>query len=264
MSYNNSSYWLNKDINKKKALDMFDFINKHEEYSELVNDCFYNTEHYSDRDIFEEECRDTELEIILESIDIVSALFKYNMSGKVCVLNFASYTEPGGKFLDGSMAQEESLCHRSILYNVLYKCNDSYYEENKKSKNRGLYTNKALFTPEVLFFSNNNEFYSDVCASVITCAAPNMNVGKKYCNVSDSENSIYLRSRIKFILQIADHKGIDTLILGAFGCGVFKQDAKEVARLFKEELNKVKINKVIFAIPDKNSYNYLSFKDMFK
>ena len=37
----------------------------------------------------------------------------------ICALNFASYKNPGGKFMDGSSAQEECLCHESILYEVL-------------------------------------------------------------------------------------------------------------------------------------------------
>lgn len=60
--------------------------------------------------------------IRLESLDSVSAVLKYtDLSSKIAVLNFASYKEPGGMFLQGSKAQEECLCHESTLYNVLRK-----------------------------------------------------------------------------------------------------------------------------------------------
>lgn len=45
---------------------------------------------------------------------------------KIAVLNFASYVQPGGEFLTGSIAQEECLCHESFLYNVLSRMTDFY------------------------------------------------------------------------------------------------------------------------------------------
>ena len=56
----------------------------------------------------------------------------------------------------------------------------------------------------------------------------------------------------------------DTWILGAFGCGVFKQDPQEVARIFHQYLTErpVKAKKVIFAIPSKknrSNRNYEAF-----
>ena len=69
--------------------------------------------------------------------------------------------------------------------------------------------------------------------------------------------------RIEFILKIAADQGAEILILGAFGCGVFGQAPAEVANVFKEflrnEFNGC-FKKVIFAIPDKESYNYLVFE----
>ena len=68
-------------------------------------------------------------EVVVDGMDSVKSMLKHR-AGKTAVLNFASYKNPGGKFLDGSSAQEECLCHSSILYNVLKKFPD-YYAWNK-------------------------------------------------------------------------------------------------------------------------------------
>ena len=67
-------------------------------------------------------------DILVVPHDTVTALEQYR-DGRTAILNFASYKHPGGKFLDGSMAQEESLCHASFLYNVLREFKDTYYDE---------------------------------------------------------------------------------------------------------------------------------------
>lgn len=84
---------------------------------------------------------------------------------------------------------------------------------------------------------------------VITCAAPNYTAAKKYCNVSREENRNALLSRIAFVRDIAEENGVETLILGAFGCGVFGQDPYEVAKIFFETLYQSSVKKVVYAIP---------------
>ena len=99
--------------------------------------------------------------------------------------------------------------------------------------------------------------------NVITCAAPNKSTAQKYQNVSDEENTEVLRSRIKFVLDIAKDNDVDTLILGAYGCGVFGQEAKEVAGIFKEYLCTTHarcFEKVVFAIPSGRIGNLEAFK----
>ena len=200
--------------------------------------------------------------IIVDEIDSVGAVFKYvNINEITAVLNFASYNNPGGNFINGSKAQEECLCHESYLYNVL-KGRIGYYKINHKNKNRSLYTDRALYSPNVRFTKECKDVFCDV----ITCAAPNKTAAQKYYNVSDEENSEVLKERIEFVLKIAQDNGVDNLILGAYGCGVFGQDPLEVAKIFKEFLSgKYKcFNKVIFAIPNKLEVNYRCFQRIFK
>lgn len=194
-------------------------------------------------------------------MDTVGAAAELKDVGRVALLNFASYKTPGGMFLEGSVAQEECLCHKSFLYNVLSQFSDSYYLENRADKNRALYRNRSLYTPRVRFWYGDETFQCDV----ITCAAPNKSAAKRYCNVTDEENRRVLRSRIKHLLGVAETNYVDTLILGAWGCGVFGQDALEVAAMFYELLDKEyrSFGKVIFAIPGGRNGNLEAFREIF-
>ena len=195
-------------------------------------------------------------------MDTVLAGKTYAKEGKVALLNFASYKNPGGLFLNGSKAQEECLCHASCLYNVLKEFSD-YYKWNNEHKNKGLYLNRALYSPDVLFHYEDTLFGCDV----ITCAAPNKSTAQEYCQVSDEDNLKALESRIKFILDIAKDNEVDILVLGAYGCGVFGQNPTEVAMLFKKYLETTHSNcfkKVVFAIPNGDNNNLSSFKEVFE
>lgn len=205
--------------------------------------------------------------------DSVSAIFKYcEYAEHPCVLNFASYTNPGGMFIKGSSAQEESLCHASYLYNIL--SNDrfkGYYEWNARHKNRGMYLNRAIYTPKVRFFDkgrvSGGTTVSLMC-NVITCAAPNWSVSMKYGNFTEDENEKALEERINLVLRIAANYYTDVLILGAFGCGVFAQNPDTVASIFRWYLTHDYaglFKHVIFAIPASNrDTNYQEFYQAFE
>lgn len=198
--------------------------------------------------------------IILEPLDSVSAIMKATENGsRMAVLNFASYRNPGGGFIGGSKAQEECLCHESFLYNVLSQKKE-FYDWNNQHKNRSLYRNRGMYTPDVIFVRGKKQVPCDV----ITCAAPNFSAAYKYQNVSHKENSEVLRDRIRFVLDIARENRVNTLILGAFGCGVFGQDAREVAGIFKEYLETEYkcFEKVIFAIPKGRDGNCQAFAEV--
>lgn len=155
-------------------------------------------------------------EIEIADKDSVSAILN-EPALNVAVLNFASYKNPGGMFLEGSSAQEESLCHESFLYNVLSSLElANYYKYNNDHKNKALYTDRAIYTPNVIFKRNG---IIKKCG-VITCAAPNYTAYTKYISItSEAENNKHLQSRIDSVIAIAEDNDIDTLILGAFGCG---------------------------------------------
>ena len=255
------NYWANKEENKARAVyHTNDMANR---YSEQINFSIYRTKIYSsdisvinDNNPFPPTVI-TDPSIYVDELDSVSAAYKYNL-GHTCILNFASYTNPGGKFIEGSSAQEESLCHESFLYNVL-SCFRGYYNDNRRTKNRSLYTDRALYSPYIVFEHNDIPLAFDV----LTCAAPNFGSAVKYYGVSFVENDLVLESRINFIFEVLKAQNVDTVILGAFGCGVFKQNPFNVAKLFKKaiESGHNTCMNIVFPIPGGN--NYHAFKQVF-
>lgn len=179
--------------------------------------------------------------------------------GKVAVLDFASYKNPGGGFINGSIAQEESLCHDSFLYNVLQRL-PLYYRWNSSRLNYGLYTNRGLYLRDVIF-PLEPSFHVDV----IVVAAPNVGAAMNYHHIAEQTAFDALESRIDFVLGIAANNSVNTLILGAFGCGVFRNNPYHVASVFKELLSSKYhcFDRVVFAVPKgKRDKNYEVFKQV--
>lgn len=257
---NISDYWGEK-VKKAQIAKIHTKIMENK-YSTEISDCIkktkiYDGEQWNLENLLKTTLCDTKGTIV--DLDSVSAIFK-QAKGKTAVLNFADYKHPGGCFLDGSMAQEESLCHSSFLYNVLKEFSD-YYKYNNQHLNRSLYKDRALYSSDVIFELNGD---TKVC-DVITCAAPYKAAAQTYCKVSDEENTKALKSRIKFVLDIAEDNNVETLILGAYGSGVFRQNPNEVASVFRDTLNKYNYHfkKVIFAIPKGKNNNFNCFKKVF-
>lgn len=253
----NEHYWEEKDIRAKQARrHTGEMVNL---YGPQITECIQNTKLYEGG--FEPKAVRKPFasrRMVLDPIDSVSAVFEHHC-GKTAVLNFSSFKNPGGMFLVGSKAQEECLCHESFLYNVL-SGHPEFYAWNRKHLNKALYMDRALYSPDVLFLHEGNIIPCDV----ITCAAPNKAAASKYVNVSDGENREALESRIRFILDIAVEERVATLILGAYGCGVFGQDPAEVAGLFMKYLRMPKYQcfwKVVFAIPEGKDGNYEKFRN---
>lgn len=192
--------------------------------------------------------------------DTVTALMGYEDCDNLTALNFASYKNPGGGFLGGSLAQEEALCSESTLYNVL-SSQRSYYEWNRKHLNKGLYTDRALFSPDVIFERGGTQRK----VGVITCAAPNFCAARRH-KISYKTNLDVFKNRINFMLDVAESANTEVLILGAWGCGVFCQNADDVAEIFLNELKDRSFSQVVFAVPSGNNniYSFLEAAESMK
>lgn len=165
----------------------------------------------------------------------------------MAVLAFASFTNPGGGYIQGYLGQEATLCADSYLYNVLDKQRKWYGENRRRNINCELYRNRALVVPAVRFDRNHVHAYADV----IVAAAPNAKRARQEYRVGDDALLDALRDRIRFVLAICDELGREKLVLGAWGCDNNGFDAEAVAELFRNELasGDFKVKQVFFAVP---------------
>lgn len=186
--------------------------------------------------------------------------------GKVAVLNFANPHEPGGGVKRGARAQEECLCRCSNLYNVLAteELSRFYYQWHKQNTNY-LFSDRVIYSENIQIIKSDDYQLLDSPAAVdvITCAAP-YNV---YGFDRELLKSTY-ESRITNILEAAIDNDVDTIVLGAFGCGAFHNPPELMAEAFKEIL----INRgyykffenVVFAIINANRFdrNFAVFQEI--
>lgn len=173
----------------------------------------------------------------VENLSTVDAIRILAEEGKTAigVLNFASAKNPGGGFLNGAKAQEESLTVSSALYPTL-TAHEEYYRENRANRSM-MYLDYGIYSPDVVFF-RDGEFRltpSPAAASVLTLPAVNM--GQVILKGEDPEKAgQVMRRRMKLALAIFAEQGAKHLVLGAYGCGVFRNDPKEVAAWWRELL----------------------------
>ena len=149
----------------------------------------------------------------------------------VAALNFASARHPGGGFLNGARAQEESLCRSSALYPCLV--GDAMYAQRTDD---GLYSDWVIYSPAVpVFRGDDGDLLPDPFpVSFLTCAAVNAKVAR----ARRSEDAILaaMTRRVDRVLAVAAAHGHDALVLGAWGCGVFANDPDAIAALFAAAL----------------------------
>jgi len=152
--------------------------------------------------------------------------------GRIGCLNFASARNPAGGFLSGAQAQEEALARASALYPCLQAAPE-YYERNRVHRS-AIYLDLVIFSPNVPFFRNDagDLIEEPILASVITAPAPNRGAvaQNEPRNLPLVEPA--LRRRAEMILHVAQAHGVECLVLGAWGCGVFRNDPAQVASTF--------------------------------
>jgi uncharacterized protein (TIGR02452 family) len=173
----------------------------------------------------------------------------------IMCLNFASAKNAGGGFLGGAVAQEESIARASGLYPCLLQAPE-YYTFHRNQRDL-LYSDHMIWSPRVPVFKYENGQVTDnvLCISIITSAAVNAGVLNRNNNVNEQVLEAVMRTRIEKLLALCVVKKHRTLILGAWGCGVFRNDPDMIAGLFHEALTgkfSNCFNRVVFAVKTNN------------
>lgn len=248
----------------KETLDIFqrgDYGEKHEH--SLKSTTLYTPEDLEDLNIESEEKNKPIYELV--DLPVVTALKKSHEEGNknIGILNFASAKNPGGGFLTGALAQEESLAMCSNLYLTQVK-NRKYYDENRNCKSM-LYTDHMIYSKDVIFIRENTKelWKEEIIADVLTAPAVNMGQYLRRPDADEEHGYEVMKSRMRKVLKVFIKEKNETIILGAYGCGVFRNDPEIIANFFfellKDEKLEIHFKKIVFAVFDssktKNVYN---------
>lgn len=198
------------------------------------------------------------------------------------VLNMASRRNPGGGVLKGSRAQEESIFRRTDIFKSLYQFAPyaGVFGVRKTENQYPLDPNYGgVYSPNVTLFRDPEKegcglLETTEYINVISVAAMNRPEINSYGRISSSLID-GVKNKLRTIFRIALRHRHDSVVLGAWGCGAYKNPPAHIAALFHEVLNeeefKNKFRKIVFAImEDHNSRkahnpegNLKPFRDVF-
>lgn len=176
---------------------------------------------------------------------------------RVGALNFASARNPGGGFLRGAKAQEEDLSRCSALYSCLLT-QPAYYSANRSTDSL-LYTDHVIYSPDVPFFRDDKLALLDApfVLSIVTAPAPNAGEALRRGQGKRGALRAALERRAGIVLSVLGAHEHRCVVLGAWGCGVFRNEPAEVADVFASWLAHPRFSgvfdRVVFAIYDRNA-----------
>lgn len=170
----------------------------------------------------------------------------YANPGKTAIAYPVTFGKPGGNYEDGAFGPEQILCSESNLYQVLCGLKGEYHDKNKGYARGMLFTDRALFIPEVTFSRDGNIRKADI----IGMPEPNRQRALEN-NRSEREADTCLSQRIEAMLRIAAANECETLIVNAFGCNRQGFEPAQVISLFRKwvEEHQGAIKTIIFSVP---------------
>ncbi len=211
-------------------------------------------------------CRNT------DSYAMAMEMMDNNPDEPVLVLNLANPVNPGGGVRRGATAQEEDLCRKSsLLLNLEGEQALPYYAYNR-SRNTYMGSDAVIISPyvEIIRDPAGRLFSPSVIVSVMTCAAPMIRYGLEGMTKEEYRRMLY--GRIEGMLKCAAAKGYRRLVLGAFGCGAFANDAADVAPVFRGVFDRFDFgartdelfDEIVFAVLcTRDLYNFDVFSEYF-
>lgn len=190
--------------------------------------------------------------IFVENLSVLTVARRMAESGPVAALNFASATSPGGGFLNGARAQEESIARCSALFACLE--GRAMYPRHRAVLD-AMYTDYVIYSPDVpVFRDDEDELLEEPwLMSILTSPAVHGKGIRQYEPERSGEIPAVMRERTRKVLAVAATHGHRRLILGAWGCGAFGCDPELVAPRFAAALAgpyRGAFAEVVFAILD--------------
>lgn len=184
-------------------------------------------------------------ETLVTTAFVPEALYRFG-TGKCTVVDPASFTRPGGAYLDGAFGPEQVLCADSNLFEVLCGIKRDFHDKNRDYRRGMLFTDRCAYLPDVAFSRGGTVRKADV----IVIAEP-MRARALENHRSEQECDHELARRIETILTVAAANGCETLVVNAFGCGRLGYPAQQVVDLFKEwiDAHPGAIARIVFAVP---------------
>jgi len=202
----------------------------------------------------------------MSSIDGARYFHAFYPNRRMSILNFASATRPGGGFLDGASAQEESIARSSTLYvSLTSEAVRPFYALHDHDEKGGFYSHAMIYSPNIHIFRDDaGGWLVPFQVDVLSCPAVNAGKARKvYYNTprDELENVIqaHMTERIARILALFERQGARNLVLGSFGTGVFRNDVRAMAQIWRDLLIAPgtrfasSFENVVFAIPHKRT-----------
>lgn len=173
------------------------------------------------------------------------ALYR-DATGKTMIVDPGAFTRPGGAYEDGAFGPEQILCSESNLYPILVAHKRDFYDKNRDYRRGSLFTDRALYVPEVLFSRGG-----DVRRANVLVIAEPVRAFALENHRSERECDKALADRIEAIFRIAAANGTETLIVGAFGCGRNGYPVEQVIELIQNWIaeHPGAVPNVVFAVP---------------
>jgi len=255
-----------------------DFVSDNRTFPKQLKSEILNSLQQSERMTLDEQHRPNSSRYITEystvPCDTLAAamdILDEDPSQHVMIVNFANNKVPGGGYQLGTPAQEEDIFRCSTLPWTLGKLagDQSFYPINSlivQDQEHVPSTVKAIFTPNCRILRQrtdwkflNLEYILKYKVSVCSIAAYNQNDTEERSaafHQSRLNHYGYLSTlnRVRTMFQMAETKGATTLILGAFGCGAYKNDPKQIIAMFNDVMAEYDgaLRHVIFAIIGEN------------